>query len=62
MAQAKLTLERLDRKSNSGPGIRRVKVYKDGDNLIKNMVKDIILCDYYRRDYQLPEPEVIDSD
>ena len=62
LAKAKLGFKRLDREHNSGSEMETVKVYKDGDNLIKNMIKEIILCDYYRRDYQLPEPEVADSD
>lgn len=57
LAKAKLTLKQLDRKDNSDSGMESVKVYKDGDNLIKNMIKEIILCDYHRRDYQLPEPD-----
>lgn len=62
LAKAKLTLKKLAREHNSGSEMEMVKVYKDGDNLIKNMIKEVILCDYLRRDYQLPEPEVADSD
>jgi hypothetical protein len=62
LARAKLAYEQNDRKYKSGSEMGTVKVYKDGENLIKNMVKEVILCDYHRRDYQLPEPEVIDSD
>ncbi len=24
------------------------------------MLKEIILCDYYKREYELPEPQVVD--
>lgn len=62
MAQAKLAYEQHDRKYHSASEMGTVKSDKDEDNLIKNMVNDIILCDYHGRDCQLSEPEVVDAD
>jgi len=33
------------------------KTYLNPDEIIAGMVKEVILCDYHKRDYQLPEPK-----
>jgi hypothetical protein len=33
------------------------KKYQDEDELIKGMTKEIIMCDYNKIDYHLPDPK-----
>jgi hypothetical protein len=33
------------------------KTYLNGNEIIARMLKEIILCDYNRQDYKLPEPK-----
>jgi hypothetical protein len=33
------------------------KTYLNGDEIIASMLKEIILCDYHKKDYQLSEPK-----
>jgi hypothetical protein len=34
--------------------------YSNDEELIRNMVRDIILCDYRKQDYARPEPQEAD--
>jgi hypothetical protein len=39
---------------------QRSMTYSNDEELIKNMTKDIILCDYLKQDYIRPEPQAAD--
>jgi hypothetical protein len=36
------------------------KTYQNQEEIIKNMTKDIIMCDYLKQDYHRPEPQQAD--